>query len=95
MAIVKGMVFGLMQSVLTVPFGVSQHVVGLGITLLATSATYYAYRLALPEVQSPPTIEPFQPWAMPVLSDIPLAGPALLTQTPLTYAAFTVAGLVD
>jgi simple sugar transport system permease protein len=77
-----------------VPFGLSQHVVGLGITLLATAASYYAYRLALPEVTSPPRIEPFQPWEVPLLSDIPLLGPALFAQTPLTYAAFLCAGLV-
>jgi len=49
-AMLVGMLFGLLHSTLTVPFGLSQHVVGLGVTLLATSSTYYAYRLALPEV---------------------------------------------
>ena len=53
-----GMAFGLLHAVLTVVFSLSQHVVGLGITLLATSASYYAYRLSLPEVTSPPRIEP-------------------------------------
>ena len=41
-AMLVGMLFGLLHSTLTVPFGLSQHVVGLGITLLATSSTYYA-----------------------------------------------------
>ena len=49
-ALFAGMLFGLLHATLTVPFGLSQHVVGLGITLLATSSAYYAYRLALPEV---------------------------------------------
>ncbi|WP_298438374.1 ABC transporter permease [uncultured Jannaschia sp.] len=93
-ALLAGMAFGLLHSVLTVPFGLSQHVVGLGITLLATSATYYAYRLALPEVTSPPKIEAFQPWPVPGLSEIPILGEALFTQTPLTYAAFATAALV-
>ena len=39
-AMLSGMAFGLVHGVLTVPFGLSQHVVGLGITLLATSLTY-------------------------------------------------------
>ncbi|MGO4915482.1 ABC transporter permease [Pseudogemmobacter sp. W21_MBD1_M6] len=90
-----GMMFGLLHGVLTVPFGLSQHVVGLGITLFATSMTYYSYRLALPEVTSPPKIEAFQPWPVPVLSDLPLVGPALFTQTPLTYLAFALVGLVS
>jgi len=89
-AMLSGMAFGLAHGVLTVPFGLSQHVVGLGITLLATSLTYYCYRLALPEVTSPPKIEAFQPFEIPVLSDIPVIGPALFNQTPLTYLAFVL-----
>jgi len=89
-----GMLFGLLHATLTVPFGLSQHVVGLGVTLLATSTSYFAYRLMLPEVSSPPKIAPFQPYEIPLLSDIPLIGPALFAQTPMTYAAFLLAGLV-
>ncbi|SNR77290.1 ABC transporter permease [Puniceibacterium sediminis] len=87
-AMLSGMFFGLIHAVLTVPFGLSQHVVGIGITLLATSSAYYAYRLSLPEVSSPPRIEPFQPIDIPGLSDLPFVGPALFSQTPLTYFAF-------
>jgi simple sugar transport system permease protein len=93
-AMLVGMMFGFLHSVLTVPFGLSQHVVGLGVTLLATSSTYYAYRLALPEVTSPPKIEAFQPFEIPILSDIPLIGPALFAQTPLTYLAFVLVAIV-
>lgn len=35
-AMATGMLFGLLHAVLVVPFGLSQHVVGLGVTLLAT-----------------------------------------------------------
>ena len=94
-AMVVGMAFGLIHSVLTVPFGLSQHVVGLGVTLLATSSTYYAYRLALPEVTSPPKITAFQPFEIPILSDIPLIGPALFAQTPMTYLAFALVAVVS
>ena len=92
-AMFVGMAFGLLHSVLSVPFGLSQHVVGVGITLLATSVTFYTYRVVLPEVSSPPKIEAFQPFEIPFLSDIPLLGPALFSQTPLTYAAFVMAAL--
>ncbi|MGA1634748.1 MAG: ABC transporter permease [Gemmobacter sp.] len=93
-AAVAGMAFGALHGLLTVVFGLSQHVVGLGVTLFATSSTYFAYRLALPEVTSPPRIAPFEPLALPVLSDIPILGPALFAQTPLTYLAFGVVGVV-
>jgi len=93
-AMLAGMAFGLLHATLTVPFGLSQHVVGLGVTLLATSTSSFAYRLMLPEVTSPPKIEPFQPFPIPGLSQIPVLGEALFTQTPLTYAAFGLAILV-
>jgi general nucleoside transport system permease protein len=79
-ALLTGMAFGLLHGVLTVPLGLSQHVVGLGITLLATAVASYVYRVALPRVTTPPRIEPFQP--------LPL--PGVLAQTPLTYLAFAV-----
>jgi simple sugar transport system permease protein len=92
-AAVCGSAFGLLHAILVVPLGLSQHVTGIGITLLATSLSYYTYRLALPEVTSPPKIEPFQPLAIPFLSDIPVLGEALFRQTPLTYFAFLLVAL--
>jgi simple sugar transport system permease protein len=93
-AMTAGMACGLLHATLTVPFGLSQHVVGLGVTLLATSTSYFTYRLMLPQVTSPPKIEPFQPLPIPGLSDIPLLGEALFSQTALTYAAFVLALVV-
>ncbi|WP_309086490.1 ABC transporter permease [Chelativorans sp.] len=92
-AAMVGALFGLLHAALTVPLGLSQHVVGIGITLLATSLTYFTYRIVLPEVTSPPKIEPFQPLPIPLLSEIPLVGPALFNQTPLTYLAFIAVAL--
>ena len=93
-AAATGAAFGLLHGTLTVPLGLSQHVVGIGITLLATSLTDFTYRLALPEVTSPPKIDSFQPLEIPLLSDIPLVGPALFAQTPFTYLAFVTVAVV-
>src|SRR5690606_8985524 len=87
-AALAGAAFGLLHGTLTVPLGLSQHVVGLGVTLLATATAAFAYRLSLPEVTSPPKIVPFQPLPVPGLSELPLIGPAFFAQTPLTYLAF-------
>ncbi|WP_066701733.1 ABC transporter permease [Celeribacter ethanolicus] len=92
-ALLVGMTFGLLHAVLSVPFGLSQHVVGVGVTLFATSTTFFIYRVALPEVSSPPKITAFQPVEIPILSDIPLLGQALFNQTSLTYAAFLTVAL--
>lgn len=94
-ALLVGMAFGFLHGILTVPFGLSQHVVGLGITMLATAATYFTYRLALPRVTEPPRIEAFQPLPIPGLSEIPILGPALFAQTPLTYLAFATVAAVS
>jgi len=86
-AALTGAAFGLLHGVLTVPLGLSQHVSGLGITLFATSLAYFTYRTALPDVASPPRIEPFRPLDLPVLADVPFLGPALFQQTALTWLA--------
>jgi general nucleoside transport system permease protein len=87
-AALVGALLGLLHGFLVVPLGLSQHVTGIGVTLLATSLSYYFYRIAFPEVTSPPKIEPFQPLHVPYLSELSGIGPALFQQTPLTYLAF-------
>jgi general nucleoside transport system permease protein len=94
-AALAGAMFGLLHGTLTVPLGLSQHVTGIGVTLFATAITYFAYRVALPEVTSPPKIEPMQAFAIPVLSQIPILGEALFNQTPLTYLAFITVAVVS
>ncbi len=93
-AAVVGSLFGLLHAILTVPLGLSQHVSGLGITLLATSMASFTYRTALPDVTSPPRIIPFQPLDIPVLSDLPFLGPVLFQQTAMTWLAIIMVGLV-
>lgn len=86
-----GGIFGLLHSALTVTLGLSQHVSGLGVTLFASSFSYYLFRLIVPVAGTPPTIVPFQPIAVPGLSTLPFIGPALFTQTAPTYLAIVVA----
>ncbi|GES49709.1 ABC transporter permease [Rhizobium sp. NBRC 114257] len=90
-AAIAGGIFGLLHSALTVTLGLSQHVSGLGVTLFASSFSYYVFRLIVPVAGTPPTITPFQPIAIPGLSTLPFIGPALFTQTVPTYLAILVA----
>ena len=90
-AAIAGGIFGLLHSTLTVTLGLSQHVSGLGVTLFASSFSYYVFRLIVPVAGTPPTITPFQPIAIPGLSTLPFIGPALFTQTAPTYFAILVA----
>ena len=93
-AALTGMVFGAIHGTLTAPLGLSQHVTGIGITLLATSLAYLTYRLILPDVTSPPRIEPFSEYPVPFLSDLPFVGPAFFQQTPLTYLAIILVPVI-
>ncbi|MCL5777238.1 ABC transporter permease [Limibaculum sp. FT325] len=93
-AAAAGGLFGLIHAILTVPLGLSQHVSGIGVTLLASSLSYFIYRTALPDVTTPPRIAPFRPVDIPVLSDLPFIGPVLFQQTPLTLLAFVLVGVV-
>ncbi|MCQ0989439.1 ABC transporter permease [Jiella marina] len=93
-AAIGGAAFGLLHAVMTVPLGLSQHVTGLGITLLASSLGYYVFRLAVPVQGTPPTITPFAPIDIPGLSDLPFIGPTLFAQTPPTYLAIACAALI-
>ena len=79
-AALTGAAFGLLHSWLTVDLALSQHVSGLGITMLATALSYYGYRVSFPKVSTPPTITPFAP-----MDWLPI--PVLDEQTSLTLLA--------
>ncbi|WP_017761991.1 ABC transporter permease [Pseudacidovorax intermedius] len=86
-AALVGGAFGLLHAWLTVGLALSQHVCGLGITLLATSLSYYGYRVSFPKVSTPPTVTPFAP-----MDWLPI--PVLNAQTPMTLLALLLVPLV-
>ena len=85
-AAATGAVFGLLHAALTVGLALSQHVSGLGVTLLATALSYYGYRVSFPKVDTPPTITPFGDMAW-------IGVPVLAQQTPLTLLALLLVPL--
>lgn len=86
-AALTGAALGLLHAFLTVGMALSQHVSGLGLTLLATALSYYGYRVSFPKVNTPPTVTPFgsMDW-LPI--------PILSQQTPLTLLALLAVPLV-
>ncbi len=85
-----GAIFGLLHAIFVVHLGLSQHVSGIGITLLASSLSYFIFRMMLPDSTTPPKIVPFQPVKIPWLSDLPFFGQAFFSHTPLTYLALAI-----
>jgi ABC-type uncharacterized transport system permease subunit len=86
-ALVTGVAAGALMGLLTVTLGLSQHVSGLGVTLLASGLAFYLYRVVFGEPSTPPGIAPFEPAPVPLLSEIPVLGPVLFTQYALVYVA--------
>jgi general nucleoside transport system permease protein len=86
-AALVGALLGLLHGWLTVSLALSQHVSGLGITMLATSLASYGYRVSFPKVSSPPTIQAFEP-----MTWLPI--PVLSAQTPLTLLALGLAPVI-
>ena len=86
-AALTGAVLGWLHAFLTVGLALSQHVSGLGITLLATALSYYGYRVSFPKISTPPTITPFagMDW---------LGLPIMAQQTPLTLLALLLVPLI-
>ena len=91
-AALAGAMFGVLHGFLTVVLALSQHVTGLGITLLGTSLSYYAYRVNFPKVNSPPTIQPFAETHL--IDQLPFIGPVLGAQTALTLLALIVVPMI-
>jgi ABC-type uncharacterized transport system permease subunit len=82
-----GACFGLLHAIFTVHLGLSQHVTGLGITMLGAALSSFVFRMLLPNITTPPKIIPFAPVKIPVLSDIPVVGEILFRQSPMTMLA--------
>lgn len=93
-AFIVGALFGLIHGASTVVLGASQHVTGIAVTLLASSMSYFVYRMLFPHLTTPPQIAAFEPLPIPYLSSIPLIGPAFFAQTPFTYLAYLIAAAV-
>lgn len=91
-AAAAGLAFGLLHGWLTVSMALSQHVAGLGVTMLATSLSYYAYRLGFAQVSTPPTITPFAP--MTWWADVPLIGTVMAAETALTLLALVMTPVI-
>jgi ABC-type uncharacterized transport system permease subunit len=89
-AMAVGALFGLLHALLTVTLGLSQHVTGLGVTLLASNLSFFAYRVLLPTSTTPPAVVAFKP--LNILSGVPYIGEVVAAQTaPMLAAPIVIA----
>jgi simple sugar transport system permease protein len=86
-----GAMFGAVVAIATVRFNTEHMVTGIAANILALGLTSYLLRAAVGGGQAPVLRVPMlQPWPVPGLSEIPLAGPLLFQQPPLTYIALVL-----
>ncbi len=82
--VLASLVFAYLQGVLSVTLRANQLVVGIGFNILALGATTFLYREIFGAL-SRDTIPGFGKVQIPLLSDLPVVGPALFQQVALTY----------
>ena len=88
-ASLSGALLGAVHGLMTVALGLSQHVVGIGISLLGVSLSSFLFRTLTPQAAGI-KISSFQPIGLPLLEGIPFLGPVLNQQTILTYLALVL-----
>ena len=89
-AMATGALAGLLMGLLTVNLGLSQHVSGIGTTLLCSGLSFFFYRLIFGQPSSIPKIKPFKVISIPWLSGIPAIGPIVFDQFALVYIALII-----
>lgn len=89
-----GLVIGVLMMVFVVGLRSDQIIAGTALTLGAYGATGTLYRVAFGEQGVALTVPTMDPIAVPVLSRIPIIGPALFVQTAMTYVVFALTPIV-
>ncbi len=87
LALVTGIIFGLLMGFMSITAKVNQVVAGLGITILGTGLSTLLYRLSFGLRSQPPTIQIFPDLPIPLLSRIPVIGTILFNHSAMVYAA--------
>lgn len=82
-----GMLMGILMAFMTVTIGASQHVSGIGTTIMGMGLALFLHRILFGTPASPPQVTPFGLIEVPILSQIPVLGPILFRQYALVYIA--------
>jgi ABC-type uncharacterized transport system permease subunit len=82
-----GMMLASLMALLAVNAGAEQIVVGLGLNLLSLGLTAFLFELAFLD-QAQVQVDRVEPFAIPLLSDLPGIGKALFDRQPVVYIAY-------
>ena len=87
-ALAAGLLFALIHALMCVTFEADQIISGTAINLLALGGTGFVMVLIFGGGGTSPRVSGFKEVAIPLLSDIPLIGPALFSQSLLVYLMY-------
>jgi general nucleoside transport system permease protein len=90
MAAVAGLLMGLLMSVISVTLKAEQGISGIGLYIFGLGLSSLLFRVTIGTVK---TVDGFKPVPIPVLSGIPIIGPALFNQSVVVYGAFLLVPL--
>jgi general nucleoside transport system permease protein len=89
-ALVVGALMGLLMALVSVTFRAEQGISGIGLYLFGLGLSSLLFKLTLGNVQS---VSGFTELRIPLLSAIPIIGPALFSHSLMVYAAFALVPL--
>jgi simple sugar transport system permease protein len=90
LAMASGLAVAAFYGWITVYLKQHQVVTGTAISILATGLASYFMRVCFGTPILPLTVEPMKAVPLPLLSRIPVLGPVLFTQNPLTYGVYVL-----
>jgi simple sugar transport system permease protein len=93
-AIGAGLLFALIHALMCVTFEADQIISGTAINLLALGGTGFLMVTIFGSGGTSPQVEGFESIAIPVLSSIPVIGPALFDQSLLVYLMYALVPIV-
>src|SRR5262249_14990236 len=90
-AMLGGMIITAVLGYICITRGANQIISGIVVTIFAVGFTSLMYRQMFRG--TPPSVESFAPYPIPLLSDLPIVGRILFQHTLLVYAAFLIVPL--
>ncbi|MBW1998697.1 MAG: ABC transporter permease [Deltaproteobacteria bacterium] len=90
LACVVGILMGLLLALLSIPLGANQIVSGIMINILSLGLTSFLARVVMGSAVTQ-KLPGLGLWSVPYLSRIPVLGPILFQQSPLSYISYGVA----
>jgi len=86
-AAIVGLLMGLLMSVISVSLKAEQGISGIGLYIFGLGLSSLLFRVTIGTVK---TVEGFAPFPIPVLSQIPVVGEVLFTNSVVVYGAFLI-----